>query len=913
MKAQTRLPQLLARFAGPAALAVGVFALFGWLFDIEALKSLLPGLATMKPNTAFAFVCAGASLWIQRRHPTGWARRLGLALASLPALIGSLTLGEYLLDLDFGIDRLLFHAPEPLRMSEATALNFLLLGIALLALDQRWRRRIAPSLSLVSLSVSLLALMGYAYNVESLYDVFPFASMALHTSAAFFVLGLGVLFARQDGGLVRLLASDGHGGTMARRLLPAAVFIPFVLGWLRLLGERAGLYETGFGVGLFALASTLVFTALVWWNAELLQQAEIARQRDERALRLQGAALEASANAIMITDTAGNIQWVNPAFTSLTGYSAAEITGKNPRVLKSGRQKREFYKDLWDTILAGKTWHGVLVNKRKDGSIYLDEQTITPVLDSQGRVANFIAVKQDITERRRAEEALRESEDRYRALAEASHDMISLLDADGQIRYTNQFAAAQFGALPQELIGKNIADIFPPEVAARQLANIRKTLAEGEPLYVEAPVRFGGSPIWLGSWLTPTSIQQGKAALIASRDITERKRAEEALRESEERFRLALENSPIVVFNQDLELRYTWVYNPHPGFTPETVLGKTDAELLSAEDAAHLTQIKRRVVETGVTAREQVRTTIGGEAFFYDLTVEPVRGAAGKIVGVTCASVDTTAQSRAEEEIRKLNVELEERVRERTAELKSANGELEAFAYSVSHDLRAPLRAIDGFSRILLETHTASLNEEGARYFNLIRDNARRMGQLVDDLLAFSRLGKQPLKKETVSPLVIVSRALEELHAEQDGREVELIIGDLPDCEADPALLKQVFLNLLSNALKYTRAREKARIEVGALTISDFRSQIADWDSYPLKSEILNLNSKIYFVRDNGVGFDMKYADKLFGVFQRLHRAEEYEGTGVGLAIVQRIVHRHGGQVWAEAEVDKGATFYFRF
>ncbi len=790
MKAQTRLPQLLARFAGPAALAVGLSVLLGWLFEIEALKSVLPGLATMKPNTAFAFACAGASLWIQRGHPTGWTRRLERTLASLPALIGALTLGETLLDLDFGIDRLLFHAPEPLRMSEATALNFLLLGIALLALDQRWRRRIAPSLSLVSLSVSLLALMGYAYNVESLYDVFPFASMALHTSAAFFVLGLGVLFARQDGGLVRLLASDGHGGTMARRLLPAAVFIPFVLGWLRLLGERAGLYETGFGVGLFALASTLVFTALVWWNAELLQQAEIARQRDERTLRLQGAALEASANAIVITDAAGNIQWVNPAFTSLTGYSAAEITGKNPRILKSGRQKREFYKDLWDTILAGKTWHGVLVNQRKDGSIYLDEQTITPVLDSQGRVANFIAVKQDITERRRAEEALRESE---------------------------------------------------------------------------------------------------------------------------ERFRLALENSPIVVFNQDLDLRYTWIYNPHPGFTPETVLGKTDAELLPAEDAAYLTQIKRRVVETGVTAREQVRINIGGEAFFYDLTVEPVRGATGKIVGVTCASVNITERRRAEEEIRKLNVELEERVRERTAELKSANGELEAFAYSVSHDLRAPLRAIDGFSRILLETHTASLDEEGARYFNLIRDNARRMGQLVDDLLAFSRLGKQPLKKETVSPLVIVSRALEELHAEQDGREVELIIGDLPDCEADPALLKQVFLNLLSNALKYTRAREKARIEVGALTISDFRSQIADWDSYPLKSEILNLNSKIYFVRDNGVGFDMKYADKLFGVFQRLHRAEEYEGTGVGLAIVQRIVHRHGGQVWAEAEVDKGATFYFRF
>lgn len=234
--------------------------------------------------------------------------------------------------------------------------------------------------------------------------------------------------------------------------------------------------------------------------------------------------------------------------------------------------------------------------------------------------------------------------------------------------------------------------------------------------------------------------------------------------------------------------------------------------------------------------------------------------------------------------------EMAGRLQASRGELEAANKELEAFAYSVSHDLRAPLRAINGFTRILLEGHAASLDAEGARYFNLVLDNARQMGQLVDDLLALSRLGRQALAMKRVSPRKIVGQSLAELQADMDGRKIEIEIADLPECRADPSLLKQVFINLLANAVKFTRARETARIEIG----------------FERKD-----GATTYFVRDNGVGFDMRYVDKLFGVFQRLHRAEEYEGTGVGLAIVQRIIQRHGGRVWAQAEVDKGATFYF--
>ncbi|HEX9924704.1 MAG TPA: ATP-binding protein, partial [Anaerolineae bacterium] len=237
-----------------------------------------------------------------------------------------------------------------------------------------------------------------------------------------------------------------------------------------------------------------------------------------------------------------------------------------------------------------------------------------------------------------------------------------------------------------------------------------------------------------------------------------------------------------------------------------------------------------------------------------------------------------------------LNVTLEDRVNERTARLEAANKELEAFSYSVSHDLRSPLRAIDAFSRILLDDYAAQLDASAQDFLDSIRSNTQQMGELIDDLLTFSRLGRQALQKQVVSVTDLVQAILTGLQPDRAGREVELILSDLPSCQADPKLLKQVWLNLLSNAFKYTRDRALARIEIGC------QSEAA---------------MPVFFVKDNGVGFDMEYAAKLFGVFQRLHRAEDYEGTGVGLAIVQRIVHRHGGQVWAEAEVGQGATFYF--
>jgi len=231
-------------------------------------------------------------------------------------------------------------------------------------------------------------------------------------------------------------------------------------------------------------------------------------------------------------------------------------------------------------------------------------------------------------------------------------------------------------------------------------------------------------------------------------------------------------------------------------------------------------------------------------------------------------------------------------VTERTRQLEAANHELEAFSYSVSHDLRAPLRAISGYASILLEDFGSSLPKEGLGFLQRVKENGDHMGHLIDDLLAFSRLGRQALRVQRVHTRAVVDRAVAQVAAANEGPKVELVMGDLPDCDSDPALLEQVFVNLLSNAFKYTGKREGARIVVGA-------------------KQDGAAGGPVFFVKDNGVGFDMQYADKLFGVFQRLHRNQDFEGTGVGLAIVQRIVNRHGGRAWAEGKVNEGAAFYF--
>jgi light-regulated signal transduction histidine kinase (bacteriophytochrome) len=261
--------------------------------------------------------------------------------------------------------------------------------------------------------------------------------------------------------------------------------------------------------------------------------------------------------------------------------------------------------------------------------------------------------------------------------------------------------------------------------------------------------------------------------------------------------------------------------------------------------------------------------------------------AQGRAVAILETNNDITERKRREEDIQSLNQELAKR----STELEAINKELEAFAYSVSHDLRAPLRHMAGYTELLQKKASSALDQKCKHYIMMMLDSAKRMGNLIDDLLAFSRIGRAETQKTLVSLAQLVREALTEVRQDTEGRDIAWKIGALPDFYGDRSMLRLVLVNLISNAIKFTRTRPQAEIEIGC----------ADG----IKDEV------VVFVRDNGVGFDMKYVNKLFGVFQRLHPSDAFEGTGIGLATVQRIIHRHGGKVWAEGVVDGGATFYF--
>lgn len=323
------------------------------------------------------------------------------------------------------------------------------------------------------------------------------------------------------------------------------------------------------------------------------------------------------------------------------------------------------------------------------------------------------------------------------------------------------------------------------------------------------------------------------------------------------------------------------------GWTAEEAIGKRSHDLLRTGFPAPLEDIEAELLRTGRWDGELKHTRADGNVVVVSSRWSLRRDQQGKPTVIMETSNDITERKQREQEIIALNEELGKR----TAQLEASNKELEAFAYSISHDLRAPLRHMAGFTELLKKNTASVLNEKSQRYVTMILESAQRMGDLIDDLLAFSRIGRAETRQTTVSLEQLVQEVLTELRPDTGGRDIVWKVAELPSAYGDRSMLRVAFVNLIANAVKFTRTRARAEIEIGCT------------DHGP--------NQVVLFVRDNGVGFDMKYVSKLFGVFQRLHRQEAFEGTGIGLATVQRIVHRHGGKVWAEGRVDQGATFFF--
>jgi PAS domain S-box-containing protein len=482
------------------------------------------------------------------------------------------------------------------------------------------------------------------------------------------------------------------------------------------------------------------------------------------------------------------------------------------------------------------------------------------------------------------------------AIVESSHDAIIGRDLRGIVTSWNAGAEMIFDYSAAEMIGHSITRLIPRE-RQNEEAKILGPLERGENVrhFETVRVRKDGSTLDVSVMISAIKNPAGRIVGTSKvvRDISQERRTEKALSASELRYRRLFETAKDGILILDAETGMVVDVNPFLvttlGFSHEQFMAKAIWELGFFKDiwanAEKFAELKEKEY---VRYENLPLETVDGQKIEVEF-VSNVYSVNGRKV-IQCNVRDVTARRKAEEAVRRLNAELEQRVIQRTAELQEANKELEAFSYSVSHDLRAPLRAMDGFSQAVLEDYGPQLPEEGRRGLQTIREEAQKMGTLIDDLLTFSRLSRLPLQKQKVNNDKLVRSVVDDLSAQQTKRQIEVRVGELPESVGDPALLKQVWINLLSNAFKYTRHRAAALVEAGCLRES---------------------GEDIYFVRDNGTGFDMRYASKLFGVFQRLHRAEDYEGTGVGLAIVQRIVHRHGGRVWADAAVNRGATFFF--
>lgn len=667
-------------------------------------------------------------------------------------------------------------------------------------------------------------------------------------------------------------------------------------------------------------------TSRDWIKANADLQSEIRVRRDlevnlrvrESAYREQAELLDLIHDAVFVRTLDGRILYWNKGAEQLYGWTNEEAKGKISYQLLQTSFPIPPEKVI-DSVLRTKRWEGELIHTCRDGTRRNVSSRWVLRDGPGGNSDSVLETNRDIT-------ASKIEERKFQSLLESAPDAIVITDQRGIIHLVNAQTESLFGYPRKEMVGQPIEILIPSRFRTDHVSHRRRygesprkrSMGAGLDLYGQ---RKDGTEFPVEVSLSPLETPEGILISSAIRDVTERRRIQEELarandtlemrvlertREleaanedilhSHERIELAQKVASVGVFDIDLGTgRGNW----SPGMFEIYGLPYTQIEVtrdmwferLHPDDRdENKRRLDAQVAGAGSVNLEFRICRPDGSVRWVASRAKAFSNPQGKMLRLIGVNADITESKNREEETRRLNAVLEHRVEERTAELRLANKELESFSYSVSHDLRAPLRHMDGFARILKEEFSANLPPDGVRYLDRIVHAANQMGHLVDDLLALSRINRKEFLRRRVPLRQIVEEVRKDLAADLEGRSVEWVIQTLPEADCDPGLAKIAFTNLVSNALKFTRPCPVARIKIGVCSDSE-------------QPEI--------FIRDNGVGFDSKYADKLFGVFQRLHRDEEFEGTGVGLATVQRIIHRHGGEIRAESRPGEGAAFYF--
>jgi PAS domain S-box-containing protein len=852
--------RMIVLTAGITAVTGGLLVLAGWIFGIDIFRRVSPSVISIKFNTALCLILLGSALlleelWLGKKY----ILMIISSISLIVIILSTLTLLEYFFRWDAGIDNLVFkdNAGDnltifPGRMAFGTCISFILLGLSFLFLNSQVRSLLFISriLPLVSVLFGLIPILGYLYKDPQLLNFGFYTNMSPYSSFLIIVLSLGVTCIWNFTGFLSVLRFSGPGGYMARKLIPLTVLIPIVFIWIRLLLQPAGTHGGSLDLLVLSLTYIAVFSFFIWriaWTVNAIDKnridSESALRQSEKRFYL--AFHSSPASLVITTFNEGIIIDSNDAYSKLTGIPADELRGKSTRSLNLWADLSERDHMIAEMAKNGKA-QNLEIRMNNKGSVRTALASFESIMLNGEKC--IISSALDITDWKRAQDLIVASEKQNLLANEILEHLNGNTDS----------------VLMIQSVIKSIRESTGYEAVGIRLKN-----GEDYPYFQTDGFNadFVNSERFLCSY-----DKSGKIIRDAS-------------------------NNPLLecmcgnVLSNRVDASKSF-------FTEGGSFRSNNTTLLLATttDNDRMARTRNRCNSSGYESVALIPLRSGSDIIgllqlndhrpnMFDETIIPFFERLGSSIGIA------VMRNKAENELKSLNTELEKRVAERTEQLMYSNKELESFAYSVSHDLRAPLRHLTGFSEILESEIGGMMNPEIRRVTDIIKNAAKRMSHLIDDLLSYSRAGRNELRSETISLNPMIDEIIVEATETIKNRNIEWKINSLPDVKADKLLLRLVLQNLINNAIKFTSKKENAIIEI------NYRKE--------------NNGNTTYYIKDNGAGFNMDYAGKLFGVFQRLHTDKEFEGTGIGLATVLRILRKHGGTITAEGVVNEGAVFYF--